>query len=608
MAKQRAVMPKWRFVAASSLFIAAGLVLAARLFQIQVMEHESFVVQAQDQYGTVKLVPATRGTIRSSDGYDLASTQPAFLIWAAPPNVKDARDTATKLITVLSESHSSSPETPVQASAAATAIDRDKQIADLAALLKDKQRLWVPIARKVEAQKAQAIKDLHLPGIGFDSEEKRYYPEGSLASQVLGFVGSDVEGNDQGYYGIEGYYDRELRGKDGKIDLERDPAGNPIPVGTYQSQPVEQGVTITLTINRGLQYLLEQKLKTGVEKNHAASGSIILMEPDTGRILAMANYPTYNPGEWQDSDVQKNQLFKNNAIQDLYEPGSVMKSFTVATGLELGKLTPTTTYTSAPYKVGDHTINTADHKYYGTATVTEMLEHSDNTGAAQFGMKIGRDNFLTWLHKIGLDRPTGITLEGEANSIIPARSDWLPITLATASFGQGISVTPIQLLQMMATIANDGVQMKPTIIQSMQRDGKTVDVKPEQVARVYSEDTSRQMATMLQEVVEKGEFHRLALQGYQIAGKTSTAQIPIPGGYDPTNVITTFVGYAPATNPKFIMLVKLNKPAIHNSALTVVPVWMDMVKDLFRYYGIAPKAVPTPTPGATPTSAPTYIP
>jgi cell division protein FtsI/penicillin-binding protein 2 len=590
------------------MFGVAGLLLMGRLFQIQIMQHQSFAVQAQLQYGLAKEVPAARGTIRSADGFDLASTQPAYLVAANPQVIEKPAEVAAKLMAILAAPTPTPTKTVAQASLSAKQVDPSKEVAELTGLLSNKARQYVAIAHKVDAEHKQQIEQLHIKGVSFFSEEKRYYQECELASQVLGFVGSDGDGKDAGYYGIEGYFDRELRGQDGVIDLQKDPAGNPIPVGTYTAKPAEQGATITLTINRGIQYMLEQKLKTGIDKNSATSGSVILMEPNTGRILAMANFPTYNPSQWQDTVVQKDELYKNRAIQDSYEPGSVMKSFTVATGLELGTFKPDSTYTSAPYKVDDHTITTADHKYYGTATVTQMLEHSDNTGAAQFGTKIGRDNFLTWFHKIGLDQPTGVTLEGEAKGLVPARKDWLPITLATASFGQGVSVTPMQLLEMMATIANDGVQMKPTIIQSMAQGGQTVEVKPETVGRIYSDKTSQQMTSMLQDVVAKGEFHRLALQDYHIAGKTSTAQIPLStGGYDPDNVITTFVGYAPATDPKFIMLVKLDKPAIHNSALTVVPVWMDMAIDLFRYYGIAPeKAEPTPTPVATP--LPTYIP
>jgi cell division protein FtsI/penicillin-binding protein 2 len=597
---RKPAISQWRYVGMSLVFVVFGGIIISKLFIIQVIDHQQYEVKAQNQYGSSKTVPATRGTIRSSDGYDLASNQPAYWISADPQLISNPADTAKKVIQALAVT--SPTPTPAdgtiihQASSSANESVAQKQIQDLTDKLSNKKSQYVSIARKVESDRTQKVRDLHLKGLSFDLDEKRYYPEGTLASQVLGFVGSGTKGEDYGYYGIEGFFNGELKGKDGSVELQADPNGNPIPVGTYLSQPVEEGANITLTINRGLQYMIEDKLKKGVEDNKAIAGSAILMEPATGRILAMANYPTYTPSNWQDSTVQDKQLFKNDAIQDTYEPGSVMKSFTVATGLQLGIMTPTTTYNSAPYKVGDDTINTADHKYYGTATVTEMLEHSDNTGAAQFGLLIGRDNFLTWLHKIGLDRPTGITLQGEANSQILPAADWLPITLATSAFGQGFSVTPLQLLEMMSTIANGGVQMKPTIVLSKEQAGKTVQVKPEQVGRVYSEATTQQMDSMLQDVVEKGEFHRLALQGYHIAGKTSTAQIPLAsGGYDPSNVITTFVGYAPATNPKFIMLVKLDKPAILNSALTVVPVWMNMATELFRYYGIAPEPTTTPT-------------
>ncbi len=605
MTKRQFTPSTTRFAVMIAIFCLLGAVLAGRLFQVQIMMHEHFLVKAETQYGLVRTVPADRGAIKTSDGYDLAGTQPAYMVYVSPRLIKDPSETATKIIDAL---ELPKEENSAQATGSAVVDDKGKRIKQLTNILSNEQRDYAQIARKIDISQKQKLEALDIPGLGFQAEEKRYYPEGTLASQVLGFVGSDSKGNDKGYYGIEGYFDRELRGKDGTIALQKDAAGNPIPVGTYHQQPVEPGATITLTINRSLQYMVEQKLKAGVEEKGAESGSAILMEPDTGRILAMANYPTYNPSDWQDAEVYKKQLFRNSAIQDNYEPGSVMKSFTTATGLELGIITPQSTFDSHPYKVGDHTITTADHKYWGESTVTAMLEHSDNTVAAQIGMKIGRDNFLTWLHKIGLDRPTGITLEGEASGQTPLRQDWLPITVATASFGQGVSVTPLQLLEMMATIANDGVQMKPTIIQSIDHNGRTTTVKPESVGRVYSQKTTDQMTAMLKEVVEKGEFHRLALQGYRLAGKTSTSQIPIQtGGYDPNNVITTFVGYAPAEQPKFIMLVKLNKPKVLNSAVTVVPVWMNMATELFRYYGIAPEKI-EPTPPAAPTPTPVYIP
>lgn len=611
MSRHTPEIARWRYWVVAAFFILLGLGMVARLFHIQVVQHESFAVQAQDQYGTdwARKIPATRGIIRSADGYDLAGRQPAYQIWADPRLIENPVEAADKMAAILADwrivqlstGASTSSDNKDQQASSAAELKEDYR-ADLIELLSNKERHWVILANKLDVEPTDRIKALDLKGVGYTSQEKRYYPEGVLASQVLGFVGSNDKGEDQGYYGIEGYFDQELRGKDGYVALETDQAGNPIPVGTYEAKPVEQGSTITLTINRGLQYQLEQKLKAGVERMKATAGSVILMEPDTGSVLAMANYPTYNPGDWDDSEVQDKLLFKNNAIQDNYEPGSVVKSLTVATGLETNVLTPDSTYLSAPYKVADHTINTADHKYYGTSTVAQMLQHSDNTGAAYFGLKIGKDNFLKWFYKVGLNKPTGITLQGEASGQISEVNSWTDVHLATAAFGQGVSVTPLQLLEMMATIANDGVQMKPTIIKSIQRNGQTTEVKPEEVGRVFSSHTSQLMRGMLAEVVEKGEFRRLALQGYGIAGKTGTAQVALPtGGYDPSNVITTFVGFAPYDKPKFIMLVKLDKPAVKNSAETVIPIWMNMATELLRYYGFGPANI-TPTP--SPTSQP----
>jgi cell division protein FtsI/penicillin-binding protein 2 len=596
-AKRSSGFEMWRYRMLVGAFALCVVALVWRLYEVQVLQHEQFTAQAEQQYGSERLIPASRGTIKSSDGFDLATTQPAYLISANPAVIAEPAKVAKQLVEAMRPDESAN-----QLLSEKTAFDnlkerpkpaksKGQEIADLTELLSNKNRSWVLIGRKIEHATAERIRQLKIAGISFELDERRFYPEGTLASHVLGFVGKNEAGKDHGYYGIEGYFNRDLEGRDGKISLEKDAGGNPIPIGRYTSEPVEHGSTITLTINRSLQYLLEQKLKEGVERNRAESGSVIVMEPDTGRILVMANYPTYDPGNWLDPSVQKDQLFKNRAISDAYEPGSIMKAFTATVGMDLNLFSPDTTYKSAPYKVGDHTITTANNKYYGTATLTEMLMHSDNTGAAQFAVKIGRDKFYKALHQIGLDRPTGITLEGEGQSIIPYQNDWLPVTLATAAFGQGISITPLQLLEMMQTIANDGVQMKPTILSSVGKNGVITTVKPEESGRIFSQSTTDKAVMMLEETVKKGEFRRLALQGYELAGKTSTSQIPIAGGYDPDSTITTFVGFAPAKAPKFIMLAKLDKPSINNSAETVVPMWMKMAEDLFHYYGIAPAPV-----------------
>lgn len=592
--KRSPVSYTWRHYVVLTAFTLLFALLVGRLFQIQIIQHTKYSAQAAEQYGEVKLIPAKRGVIKTADGFDLATTAPAYLISANPRVIEDPVGTAEFIVEALRSSRADdsriSDETNFEGLDEAPQISKSKEeeVAELTRLLSDKNRLWVLIGRKIEHDAAARIMEKKFKGIHFEQDQKRYYPEGTLASHVLGFVANDADGLDHGYYGIEGYFNRDLQGVDGRITLERDAMGNPIPIGDYVSKPVKHGATITLTINRGLQYLLEQQLKEHVEKNKAESGSVIVMEPDTGRVLVMANYPTYNPGNWMNEEVQKNQWFKNRAISDVYEPGSVMKAFTAASGIELGEFGPESTYQSEPYKVGDHTIRTANGQYFGTATLTDMLIHSDNTGAAHFAMKIGRERFYDALSKVGLNSPTGITLEGEGNSIIPAENQWLPVTLATAAFGQGISVTPLQLLTMMATIANDGVHMQPTILESVEKDGEKISVEPAVVGRMYDQKTADHVVTMLEEVVRSGEFRRLALQGYGIAGKTSTSQIPIAGGYDPDDTITTFVGFAPAKEPKFIMLAKLDRPTITNSAETVVPAWMEMAKELFKYYGIGP--------------------
>lgn len=577
----RAELPKYRLYILYGLFGIGSLLLIGKLAHIQIVQHQVLASKASDQYGMTRTLYATRGTIKSSDGFDLAATQPAYQIYAEPQHIGDPYKTARTLTDILNQA-----DIQPQSDSTTTASTNQFNYQTILQQLQQANRLWVAIADKVEQDKVDQIKQANLSGIGFTAQQKRYYPEGNLAAQVLGFVGLDDLGQDIGRYGIEQYFDRELRGQNGSVTYERDPFGNPISVGDFTSQPAQDGKDITLTINRGLQYLLENKLKEGVESRGAESGSMILMEPSTGRILAMANYPSYDPAQF--NQVSDYKVFQNATISDVYEPGSVIKTLTVATGIDDKVMTPLSTYLSAPFKVGDHTITTANNKYHGPdTTATRMLEMSDNTGAAQFAMKIGKERFIESMTKVGFGKPTGITLHGEVSGYIPPVKDWLPITLATASFGQGISTTPLQLIQMMSAVANGGVQMKPTIIQSVESQGKSTQVSPQKIGQIFSQQTASQVRQMLEGVVKNGEFRRLALQGYGIAGKTSTSQIPIEGGYDANHTITTFVGFAPASNPKFIMLVKLDKPRINNSAETVVPVWMNMAKDLFTYYGIS---------------------
>lgn len=586
--KRPEAYPKFRHSLLAGLFSIAFIVLVLRLGYIQIVQHQRYLAQAEVQYGLTREIPATRGTIKSSDGFDLAATQPAYLIYANPKQIEQPQLAARQIVDILNQDAKQKEAIQTPADHKPTQAQTRYSYDTVLAQLQQSDKQWVALARKIDQTKVDQITKLQIKGIDFQAEQKRYYPEGTLASQVLGFVAQDNQGNDRGYYGIEDYFNRDLSGRSGKMAFDQDPSGNPIPVGNYQSVPAQDGKTITLTLNRGLQYLLEKKLAEGVERNHAESGSVIVMEPSTGRLLVMANNPTFDPANI--ASVTDAKVFKNLSITDSYEPGSVIKTFTMATGIEEGVLTPSSTYLSAPYKVGDHTITTANHKYFGpNTTATKMLEASDNTGAAQFAMRIGRDKFIAAIDRVGLNRVTGVTLVGEAAGSIPSAKDWLPITLATASFGQGISVTPLQLLQMMATIANDGLQMKPTIIESVSDSSGTTQVQPEHVGRIFSSQTASTVRHMLADVVVNGEFRRLALQGYGIAGKTSTSQIPIPGGYDPNHTITTFVGFAPADNPKFIMLAKLDKPRTNNSAETVVPLWMDMAKEIFNYYGISPQ-------------------
>ncbi len=580
-------------------FFLICLIFLARLFSIQIIHHEDFKAQAQEQYWDAVEVPAKRGDILSSDGYALATTQISYLLYVEPNSVQDKAGLTAKLSTELAKINKLELEFP-------EAFYQEK-----IKLLLEKDLYWAKVISDLTPDEKKQIESLNIDGIGFEEEPLRYYPEHSLASHVLGFVASDELGNKQGYFGVEGSLDGDLTGKPGRIVEERDALGAPILVGGYTRVDSIDGRNIVLTIDRGVQYLVEEHLERGVKEYDAVSGTVIVMDPFTGDIIALANYPTYDPANFNDfekkdlntgkrKDVERTNL----AISQTYEPGSVIKALTVSAGIDLGKVVPSSTFVdSGPVQYSDYVINNWDGRHHGVQTVEQLLQKSNNIGAAWVGHLVGSKDLNDYFEKFGLGRTTGIDLEGEDTGIIRPYDTWTAIDLATISFGQGISATPLQVINSFCAIANGGQLMRPRIVQKVVDEGKDISIPTKVINRVMTPDTSSTMVDLLTSAVEGGESKFFNIKNYKIAGKTGTAQIPVNGKYDPSKTNTTFVGFLSGSK-KFAMIVKLEEPeASIYAAETAVPLWMSIADDLVKYYGIAPDKVVDTTPVVESTSS-----
>lgn len=422
------------------------------------------------------------------------------------------------------------------------------------------------LLKKASVSQVQAIQNLGLKGIYIEEKNERFYPFRNLASDVLGFVGQSAENsNPAGKYGLELYYNDFLAGAGGKIDNGK--ITGPIP-----------GKDIQLTIDLDIQTRAEDILRNLILKYKAEGGMFIVQEPKTGKILAMGGQPDFDPNNYSQYKLRN---FLNPTAQTVYEPGSVMKVITMAGGLDAKKITPQTTfYDSGSLTLDGRTIKNWDKKAHGKVTMTEVIEESINTGAAFAERQLGSDLFYNYLVKFGFGKKTGLNFPGELNgSLDNLKKSFREINFATAAFGQGISVTPIQLISAISAIGNGGTLMRPYL---------TAAETPFTVSRVIAEEAARQVTDMMLSAVNKAMIARVSQ--YDIAGKTGTAQIPDfqRGGYT-DEYIHTYVGFAPAYNPRFTVLIRLDKPeGAPLAGLTVVPAFRELAEFILNYYNIPP--------------------
>lgn len=569
-------------------FVVIVFFVAAFLFRWQVLEYDRYRVLANQRVKDSQLA-SLRGSIYDSKGSPLAYSIPVYDVYAYIPEINDAeellRQTREELVDKVS-----------------SALDLDKE--DVEDIL-DTDLLYVSIGKQVSVEEKERLESLKtdknaersISGLHFEPAEKRIYPDGSLASHVLGFVGKSRLGEDVGRNGIEGYWNGDLAWKKGYLVEETDSFGNQILTGEYEPIFPKVGRSVRLTLDRGLQRVVEKKIKEGVKKWKAVSGSVVVMDPRTGEILAMANYPTYDPNEyWKVKDWQ---TYKNRTVTDAYEFGSVGKCFTAAAGIDLKKVGPDTLifkhHEGCVDFVNDTQLCTASKTPAGPMDLTDVLANSDNIGAYYVSKKIGGENFYSYLKDFGMGRKTNAGFEEESTSLLKEGKYWNKADLAAYSYGQGYSATPLQVISALSAIANNGKRMQPYIVAKIYDEEETIDIRPKVAGKPITRETAIIANAMLTEVFDRNGSSWMfpELLNYQLAGKSGTASVKDISGlsYAEDKVNVTYVGWDSSDNPKFIMLMKLQEPeGAPYSVESVQPLWMETFLEIKDIVGVVPIA------------------
>jgi cell division protein FtsI/penicillin-binding protein 2 len=551
-----------------ALFAGSLLVLVWRLYTFQIRDAAHYQQLADDERrAEIPIVPQ-RGALIDTGGNPLAVSVMYDSVYTFGPLVGDADATAAALSPIIGQ-----PAPAIRA-----LIDKTNQRP-------------VVLRSRVSSSIGERVQQLNLPGIYLDKEPIRQYPEGSLAAQVLGWVGRDFNG----LGGIELAWDKDLAGTPGVIDTEKDTSGQEITLGRRLVTPPREGVDLVLTIDRYVQRTAQRLLDEAVKTNKASGGLILVMEPSTGSLLAVANNPTFDLTADPIYKPDQAANYKTKAITDQYEPGSTMKLITMSSAIDEGVVSPTTVMQDNGYlSIDGATIHNWDGAANGPSTMTQVLIHSANVGAAWVSGKMGPDLFYEHVQRYGFGQPTGIRLPGEVPGSVRSNTSegWSRVDLATNAFGQGIAVTPLQLLTAISALANDGMMMKPRIVRA-ERDATGVrSLDPEPTRQVVSASTASQMRAMMVAVHEQEALKPYRVWGYHIAAKTGTADTPTNVGYNTALTIGSVMALVPADQPRFSVLIRLDGPERLYGGVVAAPVLHDLAQELLAYYGIPPNDDP----------------
>lgn len=546
------------FFTLSLLFLGMG----GRLFQLQILQASKYQAYAAEQRERDVTFPARRGAIFDRQGEPLAISVDLKTIFADPARVENARSAAQKLAPLIG-------------------MTSTELIPSLEGTFPGDRFEYV--ARQVLPKVARQVEALQLPGIYMQTEPKRYYPGGRLASHLLGFV--NIDGSVLA--GVERQYTQVLDGAAGRMTLEQDPQGRPLPQAEFTYEAPRPGRSLFLTIDKELQYFTELTLADAVKEYRADAGTAIILRPQTGEILAMANVPDFDPNRPGNSDQEAH---RNRAITDVYEPGSAFKLVTASAAIEEGVVTPKTTFTVPDsFQVSDRVFNDSHPHPTETMTVTRIMEESSNVGTIKVGLELGPKKIDEYVERFGFGSSTGLDFPGESAGIVLPLEQWTGPTIATVSIGQGVAVTPIQMAAAYGAVANDGVWVEPKLLHStMTGGGETTPSAEGETKRVISSATARKMARILTGVVDEGTGIEAQVPGYKIAGKTGTAQKPLPTGGYGDSYMSSFAGFAPADDPQIVVLVILDEPNPIWGGVTAAPTFQTITEYALRYLGASP--------------------
>jgi cell division protein FtsI (penicillin-binding protein 3) len=548
-----------RLVVTAITFAAWTVAIEAKLFYLQVVRHEALVARAVSQQMQAIDVPAKRGDIRDRNGRILAYSVDAESLWADPAAVQDVEKTAADICNALNDCDAAVKRALVQN-------------------LRKKSRFSY-LKRKVSPQEEERLRALNLPGVGLTKESRRFYPNKDLAAHVLGYVGLD----NSGLAGLEEVYDSQVRGRPGRTIVETDAHQNA--VFSRVEREATTGASLELTIDQFLQNIAERELRDGVIENRAAGGSAIIMDPWTGEILALANYPTFNPnvfGRYPDT------VRRNRATQEIYEPGSTFKIVTASAALEERVMSASDPVDCAPglIRFGSRTIR--DVHPYGVLSFADVIAKSSNVGAIKVGLQLGPERLVRYVSRFGFGQTLSPDFRGETAGIVwnPAKLD--SSALASVAMGYQVSVTPLQMAAAVSAVANGGTLFQPRVVRAIVKDGRRTEVEPKPLRQTISNRTALELTAMMEGVVEHGTAKTAQLDGYTVAGKTGTAAKLVNGAYSDSDYNASFVGFLPSRKPRLAVVVVIDSPHANGyyGGVVAAPIFKRIAEASLRHLGV----------------------
>jgi len=561
----------WRLGAVVMVITVAAVGLVARLVQLQVIDHSHYAAEARDIHVAKETVTGRRGALLDRNGYPLAASKDTYDVMVEVKAWKDGKAAAEAAAAI----------------AAVTKGDPQKMVSEV----EGAEIYEIAVARSLDFDAAAKIRELGLRGVRLLRGSTRVHPEGNLAAQLLGFVGQD----NTGLTGLEADLESLVGGARGTVIFERDGLGNQLALGSRSERDPQPGSQVVLSIDRFVQRMAERELDRAIKEHKASGGTIIAVQPKTGEILAMASRPTFDLTKPDLSDESKLALFRNRAITDQYEPGSVFKLITTAAAVDLGLVNPNTWwFDSGVVNVDGWTIRNWDLSANGSQTVMQILAKSLNTGAAWLAQQAGPERFYDYVFKFGFGEPSGSGLGGEVGGRVRTPDNdpenWRSVDMATNSFGQGISVTPLQMVMAVAALANEGKLMKPMLVREIIGPHDKQVSEPEVARQVVSADTARTLLDMMGVVVQGIPRNFLDIQGYEVGGKTGTANIASGTGSYKGTYISSFIGVAPLEDPQLVILVKIDEPKDTPwGTVVAAPAFSRMAQAALAYFKIPPQ-------------------